>query len=131
MCLDRSLRFFKLIRDIQRGESPSVSCPACDRTDIPIPDIAVLSTCGHSGCFECLKSAAMNQNCVVSGCETAARVLNVVKATSLGREDVAEGQGRHFGAKLEKVVELIWGRIPVDEKVWIDCYFCWVVGIVY
>ncbi len=41
-------------------------------------------------------------------CKSAARVLNVVDADTLGEDDVErDGRGKHFGMKLEKVVELI------------------------
>ena len=109
----RSLRYFSVVRDLQKQtDKPlQVSCPGCDRENIPIDEVAVLSSCGHMGCLPCVKRCAEKEECVYSilgHCKAAARVLNVVKADTLGVDDVERhGKGRHFGLKLEKVVELI------------------------
>ena len=34
-------------------------------------------------------------------------LLNVVRGDTLGVDDVRDGRGRHFGLKLERVVDLI------------------------
>jgi len=71
----------------------------------------VLSSCGHMGCLDCVRSCAEKEECVYASlgqCKSAARVLNVVKAETLGVDDEKRhGKGRHFGMKLEKVVNLI------------------------
>lgn len=109
----RSLRYFTVVRDLQKqSESPPVvSCPICKREEIPVDEVAVLSSCGHMGCLDCVKSCAEREECVyaTSGiCKSAARVLNVVKADTLGVDDPArDGHGKHFGMKLEKVIHLI------------------------
>jgi hypothetical protein len=109
----RSLRYFSVVRDLQKQtDTPlQMSCPACGREDIPIPEVAVLSSCGHMGCLTCVRSCAEKEECVyasVGQCKSAARVLNVVKADTLGVDDEERhGKGRHFGMKLEKVVDLI------------------------
>ena len=109
----RSLRYFTVVRDLQKQaeEPPSVSCPRCGNQSVPIEDIAVLSSCGHMGCLTCVTSCAEREECVYteSGvCNAAARVLNIVKGSTLGIDDEArDGRGRHFGMKLERVVDLI------------------------
>lgn len=109
----RSLRYFSVVRDLQkqRNDTLEVSCPSCKKENIPIIDVAVLSSCGHLGCLACVRSCAEKEECVYAAsgqCKSAARVLNVVKADTLGVDDeVRHGKGRHFGMKLEKVVELI------------------------
>jgi len=79
------------------------------------------------GCLLCVKSCAEKEECVyaVSGaCKSAARVLNVVKADTLGVDDEArDGKGRHFGMKLEKVVQLINKQLPKDERVLVFVQF--------
>lgn len=105
-----SLHYFRVVRDLQRqGDArPSVSCPGCDREDLPLAEIGVLSSCGHMGC---LTASAGNEECVYAAsgaCSAAARILNIVRAETLGEDDEErDGKGRHFGRKLEKVVELI------------------------
>lgn len=109
----RSLRYFTVVRDLQKQKDapPSISCPSCGRTDVPIDDIAVLSSCGHTGCYSCVKEHAEREECVYAGageCRAAARVLNIVRGNTLGVDDVErDGRGRHFGMKLEKVIQLI------------------------
>ena len=109
----RSLRYFTVVRDLQRqvDEAPTIACPSCGNDAVEVEDIAVLSSCGHTGCLKCVTSYAEREECVHAksgNCRAAARVLNVVKGSTLGVDDVArDGNGRHFGLKLEKVVDLI------------------------
>jgi hypothetical protein len=109
----RSLRYFTVVRDLQkqREEPPVVSCPTCQRESLPIDEVAVLSSCGHMGCVECVRTCAEKEECVYAAsgaCKSAARVLNVVKADTLGVDDeTRDGRGKHFGMKLEKVIHLI------------------------
>jgi hypothetical protein len=106
----RSLRYFTAVRDLQSEKAPEVSCPGCGRTKIPIEEVAVLSSCGHMGCLSCVTRCASQEVCVYaeSGrCKAPARVTNIVEGKYLGVDDERDGKGRHFGRKLEKVVELI------------------------
>lgn len=118
----RSLRYFTVVRDLQTarikkgGAAAEVTCPGCGET-VAGPDIAVLSSCGHQGCYACLEKAARETVCLTEGCGAATRALAVVRADSLGSEDKRDGIGRHHGKKLEKMVELINTRIPKDEKI--------------
>lgn len=123
----RSLRYFKLVRDLQQDiltqAESHVSCPSCQRTNIPAEEIAVLSSCGHMGCHTCLMASAQREECISPGCEAAARILNVVKGDTLGIEDKRDGIGRHYGIKLEKVITLIKERIPSHERVLVFVQF--------
>ncbi|PBK69223.1 hypothetical protein ARMSODRAFT_913635 [Armillaria solidipes] len=125
----RSLRYFTVVRDLQkqREEPPIVNCPNCERQKLPINDVAVLSSCGHMGCLECVRTCAEREECVYAAsgaCKSAARVLNVVKADTLGVDDEdRDGQGKHFGMKLEKVVNLINKEIPKKERVLVFVQF--------
>lgn len=109
----RSLRFFTVVRDLQRQREtpPEVSCPACGRAEVPMDEVAVLSSCGHTGCLACITSYAAREECVHSGdggCRAAARILNIVRGDTLGVDDEErDGRGKHFGLKLERVIHLI------------------------
>jgi hypothetical protein len=109
----RSLRYFTVVRDLQKHlESPfEVSCPGCERASIPIEEVAVLSSCGHTGCMECVKASAEREECVYAAsglCKAAARVLNVIQGDTLGVDDAARNaSGKHFGMKLEMVINKI------------------------
>jgi hypothetical protein len=119
----RSLRYFTIVRDLQkqRSESPVVSCPECGRERVPLEEIAILSSCGHAGCYNDVKAAAESEACVYarSGqCKAAARVLNIVKGDTLGVDDYErDGKGKHFGMKLEKVIHLIRYAPPFSAQV--------------
>ncbi|KAI0773312.1 hypothetical protein BD413DRAFT_541087 [Trametes elegans] len=125
----RSLRYFTVVRDLQKqaDEPPVVHCPNCDRKDVPVEEISVLSSCGHMGCHVCVVECADKEECVygASGaCRAAARALNIVKADTLGVDDEArDGRGKHYGLKLEKIMELIKKTIPKDERVLIFVQF--------
>ncbi|KAF7770424.1 hypothetical protein Agabi119p4_6398 [Agaricus bisporus var. burnettii] len=109
----RSLRYFTVVRDLQKQADarPNISCPSCGRANVPVDEAAVLSSCGHMGCRTCIRKSAEQEECVYAAsgaCKSAARVLNVVNADTLGEDDVErDGRGRHFGLKLETVVQLI------------------------
>lgn len=109
----RSLRYFTVVRDLQkqRDVPPKVSCPGCEREEVPMNEVAVLSSCGHMGCMTCVRQSADREECVYAAsgkCKAAARVLNIVKGETLGVDDEArDGKGRHFGKKLEMVIDLI------------------------
>jgi hypothetical protein len=116
----RSLRFFEVVRKIQRGgeqADQTLELSECDHRPLTHPDtpMAVLSCCGHVACFECMTLAADDQKCVASAkCNAAVRHTNIVKVKSLG----VEGQlssGR-YGAKLRYLVDLIQS-IPKDQRV--------------
>ncbi len=63
------------------------------------------------GCLPCVRRCAEKEECVyatLGQCKSAARVLNVVKADTLGVDDEERhGKGRHYGLKLEKVISLV------------------------
>ncbi|KAF8338028.1 uncharacterized protein EI90DRAFT_3279585 [Cantharellus anzutake] len=117
----RSLRYFTVVRDLQRktDHNKHSKCPSCEKTDLPISNIAILSSCGHTGCHTCVMNSAQNEECVsraATGCNAPARVLNVVKAETLGEDEHRSADVKHFGKKLEKIVFLI-KDIPKDERV--------------
>ncbi|TRM57945.1 hypothetical protein BD626DRAFT_513398 [Schizophyllum amplum] len=107
----RALRFFTLVRDFQqeREEPMLISCRACGRKDVPKEEAALFSSCGHVGCYECLKQCAANEACVEAkdGCRAIARKINIVQAKVLGVDTARDGKGRHYGRKLEDVIKLI------------------------
>lgn len=118
----RSLRFFEVVRQLQRArsgqESSKVSrtCSKC-KTETTPDMISVLGLCGHTACQKCLGDRQRSGECVVLGCNAAAEKWSVVKATELGEEDQNASVGRHYGKKLEAVVNLLKNEIPKDDQV--------------
>jgi hypothetical protein len=115
----RSLRYFEAVRDLQQGRTtqlhsdvPPNDCPSCGKKDIPVEELGVLSTCGHKGCLGCLKELAREKEaCVFAAtgeCKCLSRPTSVVEASSLGVDDKErDGKGKHYGRKLEDIIELI------------------------
>lgn len=105
----RSLRYFRAVRDLQKPEEerPSVSCPRCGKEGLPLEDISISSTCGHMGCNDCVKEAATGEHCIYTTCRCNVKLLNIIKASSLGVDDVRDGKRKHYGKKLEEVINLI------------------------
>jgi hypothetical protein len=106
----RSLRYFEAVRKYQnRNENPTTLCPRCG-TDKPVDfdDVAILSSCGHVGCHTHVSQYAGNQGCVDPTCKVNSGGFHVVLAKNLGKDRQADFDGKkHFGAKLERVVEII------------------------
>ncbi|KAF9224022.1 hypothetical protein BS17DRAFT_703902 [Gyrodon lividus] len=125
----RSRRYFTVVRDLQkqREQPPKISCPGCGRDEILMEEVAVLSSCGHTGCMTCVRQSADREECVYAAsgnCMAAARVLNIVKGETLGVDDEArDGRGRHFGKKLEMVIDLIKNKISKKERALIFVQF--------
>jgi len=125
----RSRRYFTVVRDLQkqRDTPPKISCPGCGRDEVPMNEVAVLSSCGHTGCMTCVRQSADREECVYAAsgsCSAAARTLNIVKGETLGVDDEArDGQGKHFGKKLEMVIDLIRNTVPKKERILIFVQF--------
>jgi hypothetical protein len=113
----RSLRFFTAVRDLQRDQNQtsttvSYDCPRCGRKDLSTEEIGVLSSCGHLGCLPCIKECTTDREACVAdqseGCKSLSRVINIVEAKTLGVDDEErDGRGKHFGRKLELIIDLI------------------------
>jgi hypothetical protein len=113
----RSLRFFTAVRDLQRDQNQSTTtvsydCPGCGRKGLTTDEIGVLSGCGHLGCLTCIKECTSEKEACVAelseGCKSLSRVINIVQAKTLGVDDEErDGRGKHFGRKLELIIDLI------------------------
>ena len=105
----RSLRYFEGVRDLQKskGVLPIKACPVCKKPTESLEDISILSSCGHMACHTCLNEAAWEERCPIEDCRVAAVPTSVIRAITLGEEDIDHAKGRHFGIKLEEVMKLI------------------------
>ncbi|KAG8999653.1 hypothetical protein FRB94_003868 [Tulasnella sp. JGI-2019a] len=116
----RSLRYFKAVRDIQNQHKDfKIECIKCGRTDVGRDEAYLFSACGHIGCSDCIKRCARDQECIVgrANCEAEVTTLNTVAASVMGIDDGIKDAKRHFGKKLETVVDLIKNRIKKSQKV--------------
>ena len=117
----RSLRYFKVVRDMQQNRLAAAldfnnsvltgaECASCGDKELAVKDVAVSSGCGHLGCYTCLMQKAYEDDaCPLRsmGCEYAARTSNIVKVNSLGVEEEKDKKGKHYGAKLESIIDQI------------------------
>ena len=134
----RSLRFFMSVRDLQQAKvDEAITCQVCEQTKTGAKSkctkkqAGVLSTCGHIGCLDCLKSNAENQECGVIGCDCATRDASVVTAESLGTEVVtAKGKASKqsdggIGVHGSKIIDLVAHikSLPTDERILVFVQF--------
>ncbi len=122
----RCLRFFECVRKLQRLYSSNresqplaneCSCSKCGATNIGPEELSILSQCGHAICSHCLELRQNRQDdCLVPGCNAVNKAYQVIKAPELGVEDDRTRVGRHYGKKVEDIVQLI-KTIPQDDQV--------------
>ncbi|SPO28811.1 uncharacterized protein UTRI_05124_B [Ustilago trichophora] len=123
-----ALRFFTMIRDCQRahleGVHVQVVCPAAkckhEGKALPLSEVSISSTCGHSGCKECVLREAYIGKCPTEGCAALAKPTSIVQASSLGAED--DGKATRYGTKLALLCALL-RRIPSNERALVFCQF--------
>ncbi|SNX86341.1 uncharacterized protein MEPE_05050 [Melanopsichium pennsylvanicum] len=123
-----ALRFFTMIRDCQRahleGVHVQVVCPAtkCKHgaKTLALSEVSISSTCGHSGCRECVLKEAYIGKCPTEGCAALAKPTSIVQASSLGAED--DGKATRYGTKLALLCALL-GKIPNTERALVFCQF--------
>ncbi|KAJ3115629.1 hypothetical protein HDU96_000322 [Phlyctochytrium bullatum] len=100
-------------KDVQDGNGPadpaaSIDGPMCLSEQLkekqpgsllPLRDIAILSCCGHIGCFHCMDHAAANSKCPVQGCGVRSHEKALVRASELGsvEDDKEESLAHEFG----------------------------------
>ncbi|KAJ3379866.1 hypothetical protein HDU84_006341 [Entophlyctis sp. JEL0112] len=129
----RSLRFFKHVdkivlsdkkKDILRT-AVKKCLNGCVSADVNLDDIrilvensAVLSCCGHIGCFSCVTRASASQKCLESGCNIVVHDKAIVPTSVFGSlesgSDLTSGK---FGAKLVELLRILQIRVlPQNEK---------------
>ncbi|KAI9877173.1 MAG: hypothetical protein M1830_004631 [Pleopsidium flavum] len=122
----RALRFFKVVRAVQLwqselpaggGISQAPACSGCKTVAQHPSATYVLGLCGHTACESCLNHLERGGECISAGCDAPAHKHHIHKATELGQEDRKAREGRHYGKKLEVIMDLIKRKIPVDEQV--------------
>jgi site-specific DNA-cytosine methylase len=118
----RSLRYFQTVRDIQRARSSvdqlDITCPSekCAKAGklLQLEEISIASTCGHSGCNECLLRDAYIGKCCTTDCHAMAKPASIVLASTLGDE---RDTTTAYGIKLATVATIIKEVIPKKERI--------------
>lgn len=113
----RSLRFFKVVRQVQAKDPNHRWICACEpQRNFPLEGISVSSICGHSACFECMARSVERKQCPRkdSGCESLVPQASIVPVASLGAD--YDSTTPH-GVKLDSLVRLLQNVIPANEKV--------------
>ena len=119
---ERSLRYFRAVRDLQKDPSLRVTCPVVGKVLAP-EEHGVLSCCGHAGELKAMRERAALQRCVVEGCQAPVRVTSVVERATLGT-DAAHGEhaAGTYGSKLKELVRII-KAVPPTERVLVFVQF--------
>ena len=120
---ERSLRYFRAVRDLQKNKWVRVVCPVTGKKLAP-KDHGVLSCCGHQGDLTIMRQRAALQRCVVEDCEAPVRATNVVERVDLGTDDqTGESEaGGTYGSKLKELVRAI-NEVPQNERVLVFVQF--------
>jgi len=116
----RSLRYFQWVRDFQvqdttvkcSGGAPSCRCNA---KGVPKEHAAVLSSCGHVGCVDCLKFHADKERCIDPSCSAQVKHAHIVPAVALGQD--SESKSETYGAKLTEIVTQVKKLVSDDDRV--------------
>ncbi|KAF2711037.1 hypothetical protein K504DRAFT_532750 [Pleomassaria siparia CBS 279.74] len=119
----RSLRYFQSIRCLQLAQTNNIgtamsSCHKC-KNNVAVAQLFLVGPCGHIGCTTCVGEAieaGHGDTCPIVGCQCPALLAAAHKATELGSEDPSTRTGKHYGKKLESIVQLI-NNIPKDDQV--------------
>ena len=123
----RQLRFIRVVRALQLAHSgledekstagELLSCSKCKAGNLEPAKLFVIGPCGHISCDTCLESTKATEECVVEGCNAAAKSNYIYKGTDLGEEDQRARVGRHYGRKIEEIINLISNKIPSEDQV--------------
>lgn len=101
----RSLRYIEQIRRLQQ-DGCLVECPGCGKSGTVV-DTALLSSCGHVGCLNCVRKHASKGVCVQSpSCAARISGAHVVPGTYLGTAKGDNGDARE-GSKLTEVIRKV------------------------
>lgn len=101
----RSLRYIQCIRSFQLTKSAGFACCYCNKSDLSINQVGVLSSCGHKGCLDCLRKSAAEGKCVDPGCDARVNSAYILKADEFGLD--GKHHGGKYGAKLTAIVDKV------------------------
>ncbi|KAF7587545.1 hypothetical protein BBP40_007056 [Aspergillus hancockii] len=111
---ERSLRYLKAVHLVQSG-SEIATCNACHTKPDKEEELNILGTCGHILCSDCARGTIEDEECRVEGCRVITKGLNVINASSLGRDE-EDRSPQYGGSKLAKMIEII-KDVPGNERV--------------
>jgi SNF2 family DNA or RNA helicase len=117
----RSLRFILSIRQLLQ-DCTQLQCSACKRGNMEGRDVAILGSCGHAGCLDCLRQRAGEGHCIYPDCKAHANIQHVVSLDKLG-SDKGEGTTKQFGSKLGSVVEKVEEILASGDRMIVFCQF--------
>lgn len=119
----RSLRFFAIVQQLQLSAPGSdlspkgQTCSGCGNDNVDPASLWLLTLCGHTACDRCMADAEVKGNCVKAHCTAPISESSRVRAIELCEKEEARLSGRHYGRKLEAIVNLVKHEIPNEERV--------------
>ncbi|RPA73956.1 hypothetical protein BJ508DRAFT_333534 [Ascobolus immersus RN42] len=128
----RSLRFFENVWSLQKdlshlnpgAKQSDYTCVACHASLAP-KEVALLSTCGHTGHYDCLLAGAEKERCLEPACTCTARTTAIVRASELvdaKSHSAFKPSETRYGTKMSTLVDLI-NSTAKDEKVLVFVQF--------
>ncbi|RAK96334.1 putative SNF2 family helicase [Aspergillus ibericus CBS 121593] len=109
----RALRFLKTIHLVQTGTEVG-QCDSCCCELETVENMNVLGSCGHALCTECSAQTMLMEECAVQGCRGSGKRFNIIKASTLGRNEVDRGSD-FGGSKMDGMIEIV-RSIPSNER---------------
>jgi SNF2 family DNA or RNA helicase len=119
----RSLRYIQRVKSFQNLDENEFRCSDCHKEGLPVDSIGVLSSCGHSGCLQCLRRYAADNRCIESpSCSARVSHHEIVSAADLGL-DREDGHAERYGCKLTSIVETVSKIVRKGDRVIVFCQF--------
>ncbi|PWY68636.1 hypothetical protein BO70DRAFT_417213 [Aspergillus heteromorphus CBS 117.55] len=110
---ERALRFLRTIHLVQTG-SGIIQCHSCLSQVEKLENMSILGSCGHALCSTCISQTTQTEECCVDGCRGSGKRFNIIKATTLGRDE-EDRSTEYGGSKMDKLVEVI-RNMPSGER---------------
>ncbi|PYI05069.1 hypothetical protein BO78DRAFT_387948 [Aspergillus sclerotiicarbonarius CBS 121057] len=109
----RALRFLRTAHLVQTGAEIG-QCDSCCCDLETVENMNVLGSCGHALCTNCATQTMQMEECAVQGCQGSGKRFNVIKASTLGRDEI-DRAADFGGSKLDRMIEIVRG-MPTNER---------------
>ena len=117
----RSLRFVEHVFALQEP-SRRFRCTSCNKENLSVDEVAILTSCGHFGCLACLESHASEGKCIEHPrCSADVSSAHVISSNRLNLQ-VPDSSGR-YGCKLSAVVNKVKEVVASGDRVLVFSQF--------
>ncbi|KAL7565128.1 hypothetical protein ACA910_021509 [Epithemia clementina (nom. ined.)] len=118
----RSLRFVEHVHALQVSNR-SFKCARCHEGHLTVDDVAILTSCGHFGCKDCLQACASEGKCIEHPrCSADVSLPHVISSKRLNLKVKDDSRGQ-YGCKLTAVVQKVKEIIEAGDRVLVFSQF--------